>query len=764
MLRKQGISGVAAAAMLAVGILGSTSLAADDTPGTAAASSEEGLFRPVFAEALKGGAAPEASFADAPDDGYGRQDFALRFGWWFTHQSGSPSKVGEYQSLNDSPFVDVDWISSNGLRTLNFSATETDNDGTQFKGYFFGPRMSATLDFERFLRRFERDPFDNFDNAIPQGSTPVLARTMNDVGQDYAIRVQEFNAKFKGRLNENLRWRVEVWGMKKEGERQATALGHCYNVGGGGGNRCHQVSQVQTIDWTTTEVKPVLEAKLGPVTLEYSRTMRAFDQNDGVVTRQYTATNHPGWQITGVDIPYGFVTENFTQIDRLKASSDLNDFNHFYGSLYSGNTHNEYRDTHRFFSGLDMRLTNDRINGVSVTGYAKVNNESGQLPTTFPESSLIQGGDSIANYDHPVSHERTAFGVKGRWRPHDSGLDVSRGLAFTGGYEYNILARDYAIFNAGALDPPSTDFAQFVQGDTKSSIFNVGVQRRWSSKFDTFVRYKHVTATDPLFGLREISGDVNTNQPTSTNTVELGGTWMPSASFLLTATVGLENAHHFSEHLNENHAYDLTNVYRPDPLPNPRTTEFDETSYPITLTAWYALTEKWSFSVGYARFSNYIDQLITLGDDYWDGTINVAARQYATPDAAQAPWRFWGQANVFNVGGAYAWSKRLTLRGGFEFVRSTNTFAVDAPALAWNASGTNNNATNAILIAPDWSTLAYRSAVIVETTKLTAGVDYLFSQRVSTFFRYNYFDYNDQGATAFSGTSHWFLAGMNAMF
>ena len=771
MLRKKCIYAVAAAAMLAVGILGSASVAADDPLAATAAPSENSLFRPVFAEVLQGGAAPEASFGDGQDDDYGRRDFALRFGWWFANHRGSPSKVGEYQSLDDSPFVDIDWISSNGVRTFNFSATEIDNDATQIKGYYFGPRTSAKVDYERFLRRFERDPYDNFANAIPQGSSPVLARTMDDVGQDYAIRVQEFNAKFKGRVNENLRWRVDVWGMKKEGERQANALGHCFNAGSG--SRCHQVSQVQTIDWTTTEVKPVLEAKLGPLTLEYSRTMRAFDQDDGIVTRQYNTAAHPGWQVINTDIPYGFITENYTQIDRLKMSSDLNEFNHFYGNLYAGNTHNQYRDTHRFFNGIDLRLTNDRINGLSLTGYAKVNNESGQLPTTLsPESNTIQGGDSLDNYDHPVSHNRTAFGAKGRWRPYDSGFDVSRGLAFTGGYEYNVLARDYAIYEAGVLDNTGTQFGEFDQGDTKSGIFNVAVQRRWSSKFDTFVRYKHMTTTDPLFGLREISGDVNTNQPTSTNTVELGGTWMPSASFLLSATVGFENRHHFSEHFNENYAYNMTTVYRPDLLPNPRTTEFDETSYPITLTAWYAPSEKWSFSAGYANLSNYIDQLITLGDSYWDGQLNptsnpvggIPARSYTTPDASQAPWQFWGHANVFNLGGAYAWSKRLTLRGGFEFVRASNTFAVDAPALAWNASGTSSPATNAILIAPDWSTLAGRSAVIVETTKLTGGVDYFWTPRISTFLRYNYFDYNDEGGTAFSGTAHWLLTGVNAMF
>jgi len=69
-----------------------------------------------------------------------------------------------------------------------------------------------------------------------------------------------------------------------------------------------------------------------------------------------------------------------------------------------------------------------------------------------------------------------------------------------------------------------------------------------------------------------------------------------------------------------------------------------------------------------------------------------------------------------------------------------------------------------VIVVPDWSSLPGRSAVIVETTRLTAGVDYWWRERISTYLRYNYFDYNDQGAGIESGTAHMFLAGINAMF
>ena len=49
-------------------------------------------------------------------------------------------------------------------------------------------------------------------------------------GQDYAIRVQQLKANFKGTLTENLSWGLNVWGMRKEGMRQTNSVTHCYNA------------------------------------------------------------------------------------------------------------------------------------------------------------------------------------------------------------------------------------------------------------------------------------------------------------------------------------------------------------------------------------------------------------------------------------------------------------------------------------------------------------------------------------------------------
>lgn len=330
----------------------------------------------------------------------------LRGGYWALDNQGSPVKTGEFQSLDSSAFWDVDGLLSDGLRTLDFVATGTDDDGNHGSLTYYGPRLSARVDFDRYLRRLDRDQFDAFDPNVPPPPAPaaqrVLNRTVLNAGEDYAFRVEEFDARFKGDIGDNLRWRLNVWGIRRHGERQAQKLAHCFNEsllvpGAPTGNRCHILAQRQQIDWTTVEMEPVIEAGLDFLTVEYSRTMRALDQDDQVVSRQYTNSTHSGWPVAFTDVPYNFTTENYTEIDRLKIGADLTDYTKFYGLAFIGNTKNEFRGTHRYFNGFDLRLTNDAVDGVTATGYGKRTNEHNRLPTTFPESSLVQGGESIAD-------------------------------------------------------------------------------------------------------------------------------------------------------------------------------------------------------------------------------------------------------------------------------------------------------------------------------------------------------------------------------
>ena len=109
-----------------------------------------------------------------------------------------------------------------------------------------GPDASAKVDFQRYLRRLDHDPLAGYDldNPVPPGPNDNVVSEDLNVGEDYAIRVQELDARFKGRLTDNLKWRLNLWGQRKFGERQTNAVAHCFNINapapaGANGNNCH---------------------------------------------------------------------------------------------------------------------------------------------------------------------------------------------------------------------------------------------------------------------------------------------------------------------------------------------------------------------------------------------------------------------------------------------------------------------------------------------------------------------------------------------
>jgi hypothetical protein len=654
-----------------------------------------------------------------------RRDVAARFGWWFTNTTGDLTKINEYQRVESSPFWDVDGLLSDADRTANFYATGTDKEGTDVGlNYFGGPGLSANFGYERFYRRLDHNPLTFFDDTDGNGSY-IGAHDDLNTGETYAIRVQELHANFKGRLTDNVRWRLNLWGLRKQGERQENALNHNCD-----GQQCHLQSQRQTIDWLTMEIEPVVEANLGPVTAEYSRTMRSFNQDDEAISRGAYSSHPPVFIDPDAQHPYAVVPENFTQIDRLKLGADLTANNRLYGNLFTGDTENKDRDTHRHFWGADLRLTNRSIDGLSITPYFKYFDDQGQLPTTFPEDDIFQDGhkpSDLATPEEPdglrppVDREITTAGVRARWYPLRRRYS-SRGLSLTGAYEYEEIRRANVTYFLNDRLADIASMTSFTQPTTINNVFHAGLQERWSETLDTFIRYKMLVTRNPLFGFRENQeGDVldeaiNTNQPEHEDLVELGGTWTPAYNFLLSASIGIDNHHHSSPY-----AY------------------FDEDSYPFVITAWYAPTTRWSLSAGYANFSNFIFQDITIGTDHpiHGGGVELADTTL---------WDYRSTADVVNLGASYAATERLRLSGSVEYVRGQDIFT--DPSIP------------GVL---DLQYLSAASDVLVETWRLALGIDYWLARGVSCYFHYNYFDYGDKSVDYNSGTGNMFLGGLTAV-
>ncbi len=690
-------------------VFGSDDPFADDAPA-AAAQTENGEDGSVFTEEWPD-AVSESELLQYEPCGY-RPEVAVRFGWWGVNNEGSPTRIGEYQSLDSSGFYDVDGIVSDGCRTYDFSATSTSNDSAQVDIDFYSPGLSVDFEYDSLLHRSEHDMLNGFDEVTDPSPDPRFQKTDNiAVDDDLAVRVQELRANFKGRVANNIRWRLNLWGRRKQGRRQVTALNHeC-------GAQCHIQSEAQRIDWLIMEIQPVIEARFGAVTAEYSRTMRSFNQNDSAVSRTYGFG--PGNFLNPLNQhAYAVVPENFTQIDRLKLGVDLTENTHFYANLLVGDTESKHIQMHRRFYGYDLRMTNTTVEGLQVTGFAKRYVEKNELPGIFPDEDEFAAGERPSDEArHPVDRQITKAGIKGRWKPLRR-IYSSSGLALTGGYEYRSIDRQFTTFPImGSGDLPDTPEFTFTQQTTISNMFFVGASERWSACFDTFVRYKMWSIDNPLLGVREhdevsVNTALNTSLPTQRDLVEIGGTWSPTHNFLLSTTFGIDLSSHHSDAVN-----------------------FEEDSFPITFTVWYAPTYKWSMSGGLGFFSNWIDQEITMGNDHNGRGQDVVMADYN------------GETTLVNIGSTYAFTDCFTVTGAAEWVRGSNTWLLPSPAGA------------------DWSALPGFSNVVVETTRLSAGIDYWLGEGVSCYFRYIYYDYDGKSSTEISnsGTSHMFLGGFTVV-
>jgi len=622
---------------------------------------------------------------------------AARYNRWFVDSEGSPTKVAEYEGLGSAAFADLDGLFSDGRRTLNLSGSFLDNDTDQASLDYFGPRLAAEFDLQRYLHRLDHDPLTNMGDM--QSGQETIREDLN-VGDDYAIRVEDVKASFESRLNQHVKARLNFRSLRRFGDRQANAMQHCfceirqYN--------CHVLSQRQEIDWLTVKLEPVIEAKYGPVRVEYSRPMRFLDQEDAIVTRRFYefGPHYP------VERNYAFVPENVTQIDRLKVGVDLTEETDFYARLSSGDTENKFRDTHRKFQAYDLRLTNRSWDGLTLTGYLKLSRQTNEFPPyLLPEEqeALSVPNAWVPPYGirHPLDYSTATAGAEASWKPFPWS-NFGRGLALTAGCEQGTLDRTYADYYV-------EDAATFV--DQEHTLFtggHVGASMRFSPRLETRIRYKIRAVQDPLFGVNRYEGTTNTSLPEDTHLVELGGTWSLLDNLVANATVGMENRVHDSE-----------------------IADFDETSFPLNLTLWYAPTPDWSLSAGYGFYSNWIEQDILFpSDDPQAETWN------------RSRWGYGGRFRVLSLGAAYVWTPRITLSGNLDLVSSSDT--LDPLA--------------------DWPDLASYSAVAVDRTRVTAGVDWQLRERISAYYRYRFEDYVDETAAYNSGRAHMSLLGLSAVY
>jgi hypothetical protein len=678
-------------------------------------------------------------------------DLAARFGFWGSSVSGSPSRVGYYENLSPSPFWDVDGLLTKGSRTLDFSLNQLDQDAFNARGYFYGPNLQIKVDYEHFLRQLPHDTFPNMVDAFSPSLAPSTPPGDNDsdpqglvkqdlsVGQDYAIRVQEFKNTIKYNVTDYLRLRMDVWAMKKEGFRQANAMSQCFpstqdplppghdSFVWGNSPKCHVLSQAQHIDWTTVEVKPIVEGKFGNVSIEYSRPMRWFSQNDQFVFRTYGGDAGASTVLDTVagPVPYGVVPNSTNQFDQVKIAWQVNETNRFYVYLFDGLMKDEEIDLSRFNAGADVRWTNTTIKNLSVTPYAKFVKDWTQAPNTdkilaaAPEDTLFPGPGGTTNFPNGFGSlsiiDRNDFttGVRSSWRPFGRGFGLSH-PSISGGYQYEDLHRT-GFFDNGAGASP------FVEPDTVTNQVWLRPSVSWSPCFDSFLQFKQRWVQTPLYASRsnfETGGNLtNSLLPTDEQVAEIGAAWYPTKDFYVSATVGWDNREHTDS-----------------------VTVFHEQSYPYSVSAWYRVTPQWTLTAGYADFTDFIAQDINVGDVIGNGVSQFTG-----------VWRYAGREHVFHAGTTYALTPRVLLTGRFEWVDGIDRI-------------TQAQGTSADLGFQNFDFIPAAALQSVQTIRVSTGADWRIRPRIMAYFRYIFSDYDDRAQPANSGQAHLVLGGLSAFF
>jgi hypothetical protein len=697
----------------------------------------------------------------------------VQAGWWFNSLQGSPDKVAQYQDLDSSPFWSFDSFHADGTRTWDVFATGLDQEANDLRVGLALSDVIADIQYQRYIDHTEPDRLLNFPQPVPEhahpGSDPTdygqYAAEDRNVGDDYATRIQQLRAKFHGPLTDQAKWRLNVWSLRKSGHRQALALSNSYDRPDVYGNcqACHVLSQRQEIDWRTVEVEPVVETRQGPFSIAFSLPVRSFTQNDQAVSRLYNPppANDGGAAVPpqlgsesypeGEEYAYGLVPENLTQIRKLKIGVDLGPSRQLVALLHHGSTDNQFRNVRRNFSGADLRLIDRPAAGISWTGYARYTQQDNPLPSEligaetlefdrYDESeepcledisrsyggcgcaplptSCTLGSDGVSDFfasdalADPVDYYRTTLGWNGRWKPFGYDCGWKRGLTCYGRYEFRLLQRGDAEFEA-AVEPGETIVLD--QSESHRHTFQLGMSQRWARTLDSFLRYRTWYESDPLFGVRETNAVTNSSLPTHAQRIEIGGTWSPWDALIASGTLGLENQLHDSE-----------------------IADFDQWDWPLTVTLWYAPAPAFWFTAGYAYSANTLQQAITLGDDFQDGGYHAPVTEI---------WGYRQRSHVASLGCLWRRTPRLSWRGSVQFIRGINGLdsTIFEPRFVWPAIED--------VVRNDRTSL-----------RLSAGCDYAFGPRTTGYVRYNYLDYDDAVIAYNSGTAHLLLAGLSTSY
>ena len=314
----------------------------------------------------------------------------------------------------------------------------------------------------------------------------------------------------------------------------------------------------------------------------------------------YAASCRPSYSTAG----YNIVPDSQTQIDRLKFSTKIGCATDVYLLGYVGYNEDLLRDTYRNFNGADLRITNRSIDSLTVTTYAKYYREDDHDALDAAELLAIIRSRSRSFYQETslggrpqIDRQTPAFGVNSRWRPFEDQCGIRGGLAFVAGTN---TATCCGKTPAIRLLPAGPAHSSMRPASSRSPI-RTRTRSPWASRRSGPPSSTRTSATSssrpntrctallPMSGT-SIGDALNSTLPTQENRVELGCTWTPTDCLMVNATLYVENAMSNAPYVN-----------------------WQSNSLPFTLSAWWAPTQDWSFSIGAAEMDSWINQDVSLG-------------------------------------------------------------------------------------------------------------------------------------------------------
>lgn len=174
---------------------------------------------------------------------------------------------------------------------------------------------------ERFYHNLDHIPYTNGAEAIAVANTTPAANSTraiyfdHNVGEDYELQLDTYEAKFRGKLKSYpAHLNVNYWRYEKQGDHQLRFTSEeCTG--------CHAQSRTDKTDWVTQEFTVGVDAHVGPVDIAFEQLYRDFDNKEDAPVD--TFGSHVFFRPSVADLAHDSVPDSRITESTLKLHTDL---------------------------------------------------------------------------------------------------------------------------------------------------------------------------------------------------------------------------------------------------------------------------------------------------------------------------------------------------------------------------------------------------------------------------------------------------------